>query len=423
MRVWLIQTGEPLPIDGEAPRLLRTGIMARALAARGHDVTWWCSTFNHWTKSHRYQTNTTVEVSDRYRLRLLHSPGYRRNVSFSRIVDHRVLARTFDREIHVEGEPDVILCSFPTIEMADVVTDFGKQRGIPVIIDVRDLWPDAFLSFVSGPLKPLAKVLLAGMYRKTRRALQRCDAIVGVSQSYLEWGLFQSGRLRQENDAVFPLGYERASPSSGELEAAEKNLRHAGVDPSRTICWFIGTFGRTYDLETVIDAARRLHEKNDNRAQFVLSGEGGNVEECRRHARGLDNVIFTGWLDSNAIEWMMRSAGIGLAAYAADAPQGLPNKLFEYLSAGLPILSSLGPEARALLETQRCGVTYSAGDPVSFLNAVVSLLDNPESLSTMSRAAHATFEENYSIERVYVPFLDYLERFTTPEVVADRRIQ
>ena len=422
MRVWLIQTGEPLPIDGDATRLLRTGIMARALAARGHDVTWWCSTFNHWTKSHRYGENTTVEVGEGYRLRLLHSPGYRRNVSFSRIADHRVLARVFDREIHLEIEPDVILCSFPTIEMADVVTNFGKEKGIPVVIDVRDLWPDAFLSFVPDTLKPLAKLLLHGMYRKTRRALGQCDAIVGVSQSYLEWGLFQAGRLRREADAVFPLGYERASPSGDELAAAEKHLRRAGVDPTRTICWFIGTFGRTYDLVTVIDVARRLHERNDNRAQFVLSGDGGNAQEIRGLARGLDNVVFTGWLDANGIEWLMRTASIGLAAYAPGAPQGLPNKLFEYLSAGLPILSSLGPEASALLETYGCGLSYSAGDPASLLSAVGSLLDNPERLSTMSRAALATFEENYSIERVYVPFLDYLERITAPETVAGRNL-
>jgi glycosyltransferase involved in cell wall biosynthesis len=288
---------------------------------------------------------------------------------------------------------------------------------------VRDLWPDAFFSFVPRPLKILARAFLYGMYRQTRRALRRCDAIVGVSQSYLERGLFQSGRARRPSDAVFPLGYERASPSRHELEAAEKNLRRRGVDPSRVICWFIGTFGRTYDLETVIEAARMLHEKNDNRAQFVLSGEGGNVEACRKLASGLDNVVFTGWLDSSGIEWMMRTAGIGLAAYAPGAPQGLPNKLFEYLSAGLPILSSLVPEARALLEAQRCGVTYTAGDPLSFLNAVVSVLDNPETLSGMSEAAHTTFEDNFSIERVYVPFLDYLERFTTPEVAAGRTIQ
>ena len=412
MRAWLIQTGEPLPIDGEAPRLLRTGIVARALSQRGHDVTWWCSTFNHWTKSHRYASSTTVEMTSQYRLRLVHSPGYRRNVSLARFIDHRILARTFSSEINRESPPDVILCSFPTIEMAEVATEFGRQHRVPVIMDVRDLWPDAFLNFVPDVLRPLARLFLHGTYSQARRALQECDAIVGVSQSYLEWGLELARRSQRETDAVFPLGYERSSPARGDLQNAERQLRGVGVDPDRTICWFIGTFGRTYDIATVINVARSLRQRNDMRAQFVLSGDGGNIHEYRQMARGLDNVIFTGWLNSSGIEWMMRSARIGLAAYAPDAPQSLPNKLFEYLSAGLPIVSSLGNEARDLLERNACGSIYRPGDALSLASAIVALLESPATLSAMSDAALKTFQENYSTERIYVPFLDYLEGFT-----------
>ena len=70
MRAWLIQTGEPLPIDGEFPRLLRTGFLAQQLADRGHHVTWWCSTFNHWTKAHRawleqLRTNAGLTAEER----------------------------------------------------------------------------------------------------------------------------------------------------------------------------------------------------------------------------------------------------------------------------------------------------------------------------------------------------------------------
>lgn len=133
MRVWLIQIGEPLPVDGEAPRLLRTGMMAQQLVERGHDVTWWCSTFNHWTKSHRYTHDTTLELRPRYRLRLLHSPGYARNVSFSRIIDHRALARKLEKEIAREVRPDVILSSLPTVEMSEVATRFGRKTVSPLL--------------------------------------------------------------------------------------------------------------------------------------------------------------------------------------------------------------------------------------------------------------------------------------------------
>lgn len=410
MHVWLIQTGEPLPVDGEAPRLLRTGMMAQQLVQLGHDVTWWCSTFNHWTKAHRYPATSILEIQRGYRLHMLHSPGYARNVSLARIVDHRYLAQRFEQEIERVVRPDLIVSSLPTVEMSEVATRFGRKHGIPVIVDVRDLWPDAFLNFVPPLLRPLGKLLLGGLFRQARRALQNSSSIVGVSEGYLQWGLRVAGRDREPNDAVFPLGYQRASPSSADLQAAESRLRGRGIDPGRLVCWFIGTFGQTYDVATVIEAARLLQARNDQRVQFALSGEGGQLEQCREQAKGLDNVIFTGWLNSTEIEWMMSAAGVGLAAYVGDAPQGLPNKVFEYLSAGLPIVSSLGAEADELLSSNHCGFSYAPGDSDDLLLKLMPLIDDPVLLASMKAAAQRAFDEKYSAERVYGQYLQFMER-------------
>jgi glycosyltransferase involved in cell wall biosynthesis len=414
MRVWLIQIGEPLPIDGDVPRLLRTGVLAQQLADRGHQVTWWCSTFNHWTKSHRYPVDTTVELSPAYRLRLLHSPGYRRNVSVRRIVDHRILAARFRTAIEQQPPPDLIVASFPTVEMSEAAAVFGNAKSAPVIMDVRDLWPDAFLNLVPAPLKPLGKLFLSGLQRQAGRALARSDAIVGVSQSYLDWALNIAQRGRRENDGVIPLGYERSSPSVQALRDAEHRLRGAGVDPERVICWFIGTFGRTYDLETVIEVARALHERHEYRSQFVLSGDGGRLDDCRKLAAGLPNVVFTGWVNSTEIEWLMSVAGIGLAAYVRDAPQSLPNKLFEYLAAGLPIVSSLGVEAAGLLDSNGCGLTYEPGNPDSLFDQLVRLLDDPLLRKSMSSKALQTFQAKYSTRQVYESFIELIERLGAP---------
>ena len=413
MHVWLIQTGEPLPVDGEAPRLLRTGMMAQQLVRLGNDVTWWCSTFNHWTKTHRYPKTTVLELQSGYRLHMLHSPGYERNVSLARILDHRYLAECFEHEIQRVARPDVILSSLPTVEMSEIATRFGRKHGIPVIVDVRDLWPDAFLNFVPPFLRPLGKLFLGGLFHQAKRALENSSSIVGVSEGYLQWGLKLAGRDRRATDAVFPLSYQRTSPSSADLQAAASRLVSLGVDPRRVVCWFIGTFGQTYDVGTVIEAARRLHARNDHRVQFVLSGEGGQLEQCREQAKGLDNVIFTAWLNSTEIEWMMSAAGVGLAAYVVDAPQGLPNKVFEYLSAGLPILSSLGAEAEELLSANHCGFSYAPGNPDDLLRKLLPLVDDPVLLATMKGAAQRAFDEKFSAERVYGEYLQFVQRLAT----------
>lgn len=410
MRAWLIQTGEPLPIDGEVPRLLRTGLLAQQLADRGHDVTWWCSTFNHWTKAHRFPADATVELSPSYRLRLIHSPGYRRNVSLSRVFDHRVLAKNFRDAIERDPRPNVILSSLPTVEMAEIASLYGTANNVPVITDVRDLWPDAFVNLMPAPARPLAKIALTGMHRQAQRALAKSDVIVSISESYMQWAMDTAERNRRDTDVIFPLGYERSTPSAVDLKKAEHRLRELGVNPDKVVCWFIGTFGRTYELETVIRVAKAMHERNDDRAQFVLSGEGGSLEEFRRLAAGLPNVVFTGWLNSTEIEWTMDVADIGLAAYVRDAPQGLPNKLFEYLAGGLAIVSSLGPEAAELLESNGCGLTYTAENPESLDTQLTRLLDDPMQLSRMKSAARATFDQKFSSAHVYKPYIDLIEQ-------------
>jgi glycosyltransferase involved in cell wall biosynthesis len=410
MRVWLIQTGDPLPIDGEVPRLMRTGLTAQLLADRGHDVTWWCSTFNHWTKTHRFPSHATVELTPAYRLRLIHSPGYRRNVSLARVFDHRVLAKNFRDAIERDPLPDVIVSSLPTIEMAEIASIYGNKNNVPVITDVRDLWPDAFINLVPRLARPFARVALTVMQREARRALAKSDVIVSISESYMQWALDTAQRKRRDSDAIFPLGYERSTPSEADLNKAGHRLRQAGVNPGKTVCWFIGTFGRTYELGTVVQVAKALHEKNDERAQFILSGTGPRLQEFRNRAAGLPNVVFTGWLNSTEIEWMMKVADIGLAAYVRDAPQGLPNKLFEYLAGGLAILSSLGPEAAELLESNGCGLTYMPENAESLMTALTRLLDDPLELSRMKSAARNTFDQKFSSRHVYKPLIEFIER-------------
>jgi len=78
----------------------------------------------------------------------LYSLKYKKNVSIERIINHHILAYKFSKLAELEVQPDVVLCSYPTIELSLVATKYGKRKNVPVIIDVRDLWPDNFLDMV-----------------------------------------------------------------------------------------------------------------------------------------------------------------------------------------------------------------------------------------------------------------------------------
>lgn len=414
MDVWLITIGEPLPLPGHDVRLLRTGRLARHLAARGHRVTWWTSAFDHFTKSRFPVAGSVLRLAPNLELIFLDGAPYRRNVSLARLVNHWQVARAFRAKARTQPRADVILASLPTIELAYEATRIGGRTGTPVVLDVRDLWPDAFLSVLPPAARTLGRFLLASYVRKAREALSVADVLIATSAGYLEWALRYAGRPRQPADAVIPLGYEPLDDADSAPGRDREALLALGINPSHKICWFVGTFGRTYDLRPVIEAARALWRAGYQDVQFVLSGAGELDTTWRRLAAGAPNVVFTGWISRTQIRALMRSAYLGLAAYAVDAPQGLPNKLFEYMCAGLPIVSSLQGEAENLLRDLECGLTYPPGDSAALGRAVARLLEEPDLHARMVQRARLAYERYFAASRIDAEFAALLERLAAP---------
>ena len=77
------------------------------------------------------------------------------------------------------------------------------------------------------------------------------------------------------------------------------------------------------------------------------------MKKWSKLAIGLQNVVFTGWVNKHELKYLSDIADIGLMAYSKGAPQGLPNKIFEYMSSGIPILSSLQGETEDFLKLNK----------------------------------------------------------------------
>lgn len=412
-RVWLLQIGEPLPGLAGDQRRLRTALLADALVDRGCSVVWWASTFDHAAKRFVAPAERTIAVRPGLEIELLKGLGYRRNVSLRRIADHLSVARRFRRRARgASAAPGVIVCSYPAVELAAAGVGFGRAAGVRTLVDVRDLWPDTLLDLVPPALRPLGRAALQPMFGAARRALAGADAITAPSERYLAWALARAGRLRIDGDRVFPLGYPEPALDAGQGDAAARSLAQRGVDAGRKIALFVGMFGRTYDLSTVVAAARLLRERGAADCQFVCAGAGDREARWRAEAEGLDNVVFTGWVTRPEVVWLLRASWVGLAAYAPGAPQDLPNKLIEYMCAGLPVLSSLPGEATAVLARDGCGITYRAGDPGDLATALEALLLDPSRHAAMAAAGRAACRARYSAAAVYGAMADHILALT-----------
>ncbi|MFZ2486573.1 MAG: glycosyltransferase family 4 protein [Anaerolineae bacterium] len=411
MKVWIIQDGEPIPGIDENTRDWRSAILAKALVARGHEVLWWASTFDHALKRFRFETARTVELQPGLQVRLLHGPGYRHNKSPKRFWHHRTLAANYAREITHHPPPDLIFCSIPTLELAEQSVVYGRTRQVPVAVDVRDTWPDLYLNLFPTSLRGVARRLLRSEFRRAENLFQAADSIIAVSDTYLDWAL-RYARRNSPNDAVFPLGYS-FSPAGSQAKNDEEILRwrqRLGANPDSLIVTFVGTFGSSYDLETVIRSAAsiaRTHSSLDIR--IVIAGDGDQGTKLRQMGADIPSIVFTGWLNQSELAELMRITSVGLAAYAKDALQSLPNKPFEYMAAGLPLLSSLPGELEALITKYNIGLQYRAGDAQSLAEKIVWLAEHPSEREAMGQRSRALFEERFRADLIYPMLAVHLE--------------
>lgn len=408
MDIWLIQLGEPVPTDG-AVRLQRTGILATYLIRRRHQVTWWAPTFDHVKKTQRYESDTRVDVESGYRIEFLHSSGYKKNLSISRVIYHYDMARKFQRRIQVEQQPDIILASIPAPELAHVAVNYGFTHGVPVVLDVMDVWPDVFLRRLPGFARWLGHLGLGYMHVLNRSIFPRARGIFGISKEYLDWGLAHARKSAGEFDGVFYLGYPKHEVAPQERGEAEERWRLRGLRKNAFICLFLGTFNHYFDLSTVIRAARDL-ERTCGGFQFVLCGHGPDLARCKQMADGTQSILFPGWIGLPDIQYVLKSASVGLAPYASHAAMSLPNKPFEYLSSGLPVLSTLQGELAHILAEHRCGVTYQAGDVEGLKRSLSELRANQRYLEELSSNATIAHVERFSADRVYAEMVGSLER-------------
>jgi glycosyltransferase involved in cell wall biosynthesis len=406
----MITVGEPLPIDGKNERLYRTGILSQLMADEGHEVTWWTSSFNHTKRAQRTTEQMAVRVSPNLTIRIVPEPGYSKSVSVRRILSHATCARRFRKMAMADPRPDVILVSYPTIELSRAAIRLGKKMDVPVVVDIRDLWPDIFLQIFPRGLRGLGKLCLWPYDYFARQVFRNADAIVAITAGIRDWGLTKAGREPGPLDRDFPFGYAAQEAPDPEATDARAFWASRGVtDDNWNICFF-GAIGKQTRFEPVIQAARLLQEELPQ-VRFIICGTGEMLPEYEQMAKGLSNVLFPGWVDKNQINTLMALSQMGLTAYPSseDFLLSIPNKPIEYLSAGLPILSNIDGVLGALIRENRVGATYRSSDPSSLIDALGGLIDDPAAVDAMRAASHALFEREFDAQKVYSNYSEYLQ--------------
>ena len=263
---------------------------------------------------------------------------------------------------------DVVYGSSPHLGAAVAGYAVAKVHGARFVLEVRDLWPqilaDAGLLSETHPMFRLLKQLERFLYR-------RADTIVVLARGSID--VIVNEGVDAAKIRFLPNG---ADTCDFDVDRDRDDLRSEFGFSDTTIV-YAGAHGPANGLGLVLDAAEDLQDLD---VTFVLVGDGVAKAELVADAgrRGLSNVEFRDPISKAQIPELLAAADVGLHCLA-DIPlfqHGVsPNKLYDYMAAGLPVLTNTAGEVAAMVEEAAAGEAVSPdgiADGVRYLHGLSS---------------------------------------------------
>ena len=384
--------------DPETGSAATPGIIARALAARGHEVEV-LTGFPNYPDGRLY---------DGYSL----SP-YRREIRDGLIVHRAPLiptheSRAISRLLNylsfaasssavaakVLRRADVVLVHSTPATVAIPALAAKTMYGVPFVPMIQDLWPETVTSsgFLGGGSAPIVE-----------RILHRfCDAVYRHASHIAVISPGMSEAIQRRGVAANKITFTPnwVDESTFRPEKPDETLRDSfGLDRSFVVM-YAGNYGEFQALDVVLAAAERLRGRGD--IQFAFVG-GGVMEESLRAVaqdRGLDNVVFVPAQPFSAMAGVLALGDLHLVSLQ-DLPLfriTLPSKLQATLAAGKPLIGTVRGDAAFVIEESGAGRTSVPGDPDDLAQKIAELADDPVATAAMGRAGRAYYEQVFSEE-------------------------
>jgi glycosyltransferase involved in cell wall biosynthesis len=422
LSIWIVNPLDDIPGENLPPQ--RSWSLARILASRGHDVTWWSATWSHRRKAIRSAPVGVLE-DEGFTVRLAAVRPYDNDMSLARFASHRDFGRTFERlanESIAAGQlerPDIILASLPPLDGAEAAARIARRLDAEFVVDVLEIWPEILEPFLPGPtlLRPFTKRLLLGdMHRRRDAILAAADAIVASSQGCID--AVAKAASADLPRLVIPLG-GHPQPFPPPPRMIDHVPMAAGTPaphpPGRThrplACVHVGRLGVEDDFETLTAAVRQLSTAGVEGVVHVV-GIGRRVAALRTAAeamKGPFRMMVHGLLDLQ--EWidLLVRCDIGLVLAKPESVTALPPDAFDYAAAGLAIVSGLRGDLAQCLAEAGSGMAYSSGDPASLARVIKTLDEDRPQLLQMRQASRRLAEQMFDREKLAAAHADWLE--------------
>lgn len=277
-------------------------------------------------------------------------------------------------------------------------------RGKPFIFEVRDLWPELprAMGVVTKPF------VLAGMSALEWMSYRAASACIALAPGIQEGIARRSPKNRAI--AMIPNGCDLEMFHPGRRE----DLDLPGCRPTDCVAVFTGAHGIANGLDSVLDAARVLLCRGRKDIVLVFIGDGKLKPRlmARAEAEGLKNCRFIDPMPKNQLNRVVSCCDVGLMILD-DVPAFYygtsPNKFFDYISSGLPVLNNYPGWLADLINEHRCGIAIPPRNPEAFADALCTLADNEALRNEYGKNARRLAEKEFSRDCLATQFVDWLE--------------
>ncbi len=376
--------------------------LARVLIAHGHQVTVITGTVSY--LSGQAEHPASVQEEDGLTIRRVplysayHRSFFHRLISFFSFTWNAFWAGLGIREV------DVVWGTSPPIFQGVSAWALARLKRARFLFEVRDLWPRfaVAMGVIRNPL------LIAAAERLERFLYCQADQVVVNSPGFLDH--VQSRGARRV--ALIPNG---SDPLLFEVHAPAEDLRRLYHLENKTVVLYAGAHGPANDLQVVLEAARQLENEP---IHFLLVGDGKDKPRLQQLAAAwkLKNVTFLPPIPKREMPAILRAADIGLAILKPldEYKTTYPNKVFDYMAAGLPILLVIDGVIRQVVEAAECGLFVPPGDAQALAKAAKTLAADESRRRQMGERGRAYLEAHFSRRALGEQLCQLLETMNAP---------
>lgn len=382
---------------------IRSYEMARRLLARGHQVTMVCGSYGGgetgllqpFVEGRRRGTVDGIDIIE-FDLAYANTDGLvKRSMTFLKFAFRSIglaLTESYD-----------VLFATTTPLTAGIPGIFARWlRGKPFVFEVRDLWPELprAMGVIRNPMVLWAMgVLEWASYRSAHR-------LIGLSPGIVE-GIAHR-EVPRNSIVLVPNGCDL-----GIFGEDVESWRPAQVKPTDLMAVFAGTHGMANGLDAVLDVASELKRRGRDDIKLLLIGQGKLKSglQARAEREGLSNVVFHEPVNKMKLAGLMAVTDVGLQVLA-NVPAFYygtsPNKFFDYIAAGLPVLNNYPGWLAEMIREYQCGFAVPPDNPIAFADALEQAATDRSALKAMGVRGHELAKKKFNRERLADLWVDWV---------------